>query len=290
MAPAQSWSKTWSFYEGDWHEGNIPIMGVRSHAAWLCSSVFDGARTFEGVSPDLDLHCARVNTSAATMHLKPTVSAETWLGLTQDGIKRFAKDAALYICPMYWAERSGALLVAPDPESTRWCLTLYEAPMRPPEGFSITLSPYRKPSMECMPVDAKAGCLYPNNARALIEANARGFGNCAMRDLVGNIVELATANLFIGKDGVVFTPAPNGTFLNGITRQRVIKLLREAGVNVVETTLQYSDLQNADEIFSSGNYSKVMPVNRIDERSLQPGPLYRKARELYWAFAHSAAG
>ena len=170
MAPGQSWSKTWSFYEGDWHEGNIPIMGVRSHAAWLCSSVFDGARTFEGVSPDLDLHCARVNASAATMHLKPAVSAETWLGLTQDGIKRFAKDAALYIRPMYWAERSGTLLVAPDPESTKWCLTLYEAPMRPPEGFSITLSPYRKPSMECMPVDAKAGCLYPNNARALIEA------------------------------------------------------------------------------------------------------------------------
>ena len=286
MAPGQTWSKTWSFYEGDWHEGNIPIMGVRSHAAWLCSSVFDGARTFEGVSPDLDLHCARVNASATTMHLKPTVSAETWLGLTQDGIKRFDKDAALYIRPMYWAERSGPLLVAPDPESTRWCLTLYEAPMRPPEGFSITLSPYRKPSMECMPVDAKAGCLYPNNARALIEANSRGFGNCAVRDMLGNVAELATANLFIGKDGVVFTPAPNGTFLNGITRQRVIKLLREANVSVIETTLQYSDLETADEIFSSGNYSKVMPINRIDQRSLQPGPLYRKARELYWEFSH----
>jgi branched-chain amino acid aminotransferase len=221
------------------------------------------------------------------MHLKPTVSAATWLALTQDGIKRFDKDAALYIRPMYWAERSGTLLVAPDPESTRWCLTLYEAPMRQPEGFSITLSPFRKPSMETMPVDAKAGCLYPNNVRALIEANSRGFGNCAVRDMLGNVAELATANLFIGKDGVVFTPAPNGTFLNGITRQRVIKLLREAGVSVVETTLQYSDLETADEIFSSGNYSKVMPINRIDQRSLQPGPLYRKARELYWAFAHS---
>jgi len=269
MAPGQSWSKTWSFYEGDWHEGNIPIMGVRDHAAWLCSSVFDGARTFEGVSPDLDLHCARVNASAATMHLKPIVSTETWLGLARDGIKRFGEDTALYIRPMYWAERSGAL------------------PMRSPEGFSITLSPYRKPSMECMPVDAKAGCLSPNNARALIEANARGFGNCAVRDLLGNVAELATANVFIGKDGVVYTPAPNGTFLNGITRQRVIKLLREANVSVVETALSYSDLENADEIFSSGNYSKVMPVNRIDARSLQPGPLYRKARELYWAFAHS---
>jgi branched-chain amino acid aminotransferase len=187
---------------------------------------------------------------------------------------------------MYWAERSGTLLVAPDPDSTKWCLSIYEAPMRNPEGFSITLSPFRKPSLECMPVDAKAGCLYPNNARALIEANSRGYGNCVVLDLIGNVAELATANLFIGKDGVVFTPAVNGTFLNGITRQRVIKLLRDAGVSVIETTLSYRDVQNADEIFSSGNYSKVMPVNRIGERSLQPGPLYRRARELYWDYAH----
>lgn len=287
MASRQGWSKTWSFYEGDWHEGNIPVMGVRSHAAWLCSSVFDGARTFEGVSPDLDLHCARVNASAKTMHLDPAVSTETWIGLTQDGIKRFAKDSALYVRPMYWAEHSGNLLVAPDPASTKWCLTLYEAPMRTPEGFSITLSPYRKPSLECMPTDAKAGCLYPNNARALMEAQARGFANCIMLDMLGNVSELATANIFIGKDGVVLTPVPNGTFLNGITRQRVIQLLRDDGVTVVETTLSYADLENADEVFSSGNYSKVMPINRIGVRSLQPGPLYRKARELYWAFAHT---
>jgi branched-chain amino acid aminotransferase len=281
------WSKTWTFFEGDWHEGNIPIMGVRSHATWLCSSVFDGARAFEGVTPDLDRHCARVNASAATMHLDPAVPTETWIGLTQDGIKRFDKDAPLYIRPMYWAEHSGGLLISPDAGSTKWCLTLHEAPMRAPNGFSITLSPYRKPSLECMPTDAKAGCLYPNNSRALIEAESRGFQNCVMLDGLGNVAELATANLFIAKDGVVFTPAPNGTFLNGITRQRVIKLLREAGVSVVETTLRYSDVLAADEIFSSGNYSKVVPVNRIDDRALQPGPLFRQARELYWAFAHS---
>src|SRR5690348_13237873 len=94
---ATKWSRTWTFYEGDWHEGNLPIMGVRTHAAWLCSMVFDGARTFEGVSPDLDLHCARVNASAKTMLLKPAVSVENWLELCADGIKRFDKDAALYI-------------------------------------------------------------------------------------------------------------------------------------------------------------------------------------------------
>jgi branched-chain amino acid aminotransferase len=281
------WSKTWTFFEGDWHEGNIPIMGVRSHAAWLGSSVFDGARAFEGVTPDLDLHCARVNESARAMLLNPVVAPETWMGLVADGIRRFDTGTALYIKPMYWAEQGGALLVSPDPESTNWCLSLFEAPMREPQGFSITLSPFRRPTAETAPVDAKAGALYPNNARALMQARGRGFDNCLVCDMLGNIAELATANIFLVKDGVVFTPAANGTFLAGITRTRVIKLLRENGVIVEEATLRYADFVGADEIFSSGNYSKVMPIVRIDDRSLQPGPIYRKARELYWQFAHA---
>src|SRR5215216_5355049 len=115
MAVQAGWSKTWTFYQGDWHEGNVPIMGPRTHAAWLCSSVFDGARAFEGVAPDLDLHCARVNESASKMSLKPLVSTDQWRDLVADGRKRFSHDAELYIRPMYWAERSGPLAVPPDP-------------------------------------------------------------------------------------------------------------------------------------------------------------------------------
>jgi branched-chain amino acid aminotransferase len=91
----------------------------------------------------------------------------------------------------------------------------------------------------------------------------------------------------MAKDGVVYTPAPNGTFLNGITRQRVIELLGRDNVTVVETTLKYRDFQNADEIFSSGNFAKVSPIIRIDGRSLQPGSFYSRARKLYWDFAHA---
>ena len=284
---SDTWSQTWTFFQGEWHEGNVALWGVRTHAIWLGSSVFDGARAFEGVVPDLDLHCARVNASARTMFLKPTVSVDEWTGLVREGMKRFAPEAQLYIRPMYWAERPGPLALPPDPESTRWSLTVYDAPMRQPVGFSITLSPFKRPTLESAPVDAKAGCLYPNNARAQLEAKSRGFDNCIVCDLLGNVAELANSNVFMAKDGAVFTPIPNGTFLNGITRQRVIGLLRSDGVEVVEKVLRYSDFQGADEIFATGNASKVLPINRIDDRSLQPGPLYRKARELYWAYAHS---
>ena len=288
MSKPVTWSKTVTFFEDDWHEGNVPIMGVRTHAAWLCTSVFDGARAFEGVAPDLDRHCARVNESAKAMCLKPLVSVDTWVALVREGLKRFDRDAELYIRPMYWAEDAAGGAVRPDPETTRSCLTLYVAPLPKPTGTAITLSPYRRPTRESALVEAKAGCLYPNNARAMIEARARGFDNCITCDALGNVAELASANIFMAKDGVVLTPVANGTFLSGITRARVIALLRQSGATVVETTLRYEDFAGADEIFSTGNYSKVSPVTRIDDRSLQPGPFYRRARELYWEFAHAA--
>ncbi len=155
-------------------------------------------------------------------------------------------------------------------------------------GLSITLSPFRRPTIECMPVDAKAGCLYPNNGRALFEADARGFDNCLLCDMLGNVAELGTANMFFAKDGVVYTPAANGTFLNGITRQRTIKLLRDAGVTRHRGLVPLFGFPERGRDFLTGNYSKLMPIIRIDDRSLQPGPFYRKARELYWDYAHSA--
>ena len=105
--------------------------------------------------------------------------------------------------------------------------------------------------------------------------------------LFRSVAELANSNVFMAKDGVVYTPIPNGTFLAGITRMRTIKLLRDAGVTVHETVLRYKDFEAADEIFATGNASKQQPIIRIGERSLQPGPMFRKARELYWAYAHS---
>jgi branched-chain amino acid aminotransferase len=281
-------SLTWTYVDGDWHEGNVALVGPRSHAMWLGSSVFDGARWFENVSPDLDLHCERVNRSATALGLGPSKSAEELVGLTLDGLKKFDGKTAVYIRPMYWAEHGGYMGVPADPVSTRFCLCLYEAPMIASSGFSVTVSPFRRPTLETMPTNAKAGCLYPNNGRAILEAKSRGFDNALVLDMLGNVAETASSNIFMVKDGVAFTPAANGTFLSGITRARTISLLAEGGIKTVEKTLTVRDFMDADEIFSTGNHSKVVPVTRIEERHLQAGPVAKKARELYWDFAHSA--
>jgi branched-chain amino acid aminotransferase len=214
------------------------------------------------------------------------VPVEQWMDLAQEGMARFAPEAALYIRPMYWADSGFGGGVMYDPDSTRWCLCIYEAPMPAPTGVAITLSPYRRPSAEVAVVEAKAGCLYPNGARAMREAHGRGFGNCLMRDMDGNIAELGNANVFMVRDGKVFTPAATGAFLDGVTRQRVIALMREDGLPVEETRLTYEDFLAADEIFSSGNFQKIAPVIRIEDRELGIGPIFRRARALYWAYAH----
>lgn len=281
------WSSTWTWYEGEWLEGNPPLLGVRDHGVWLSSVVFDGARTFEGVTPDLEAHCARVNDSARSLGLKADKKTGEVIELAQEGIARFGKDEALYVRPMYWATQGGRFSVPPDPESTKFAMCVYSLPMPEPAGFSVTTSSFRRPALTQAPVNAKASCLYPNSARALAEAAEKGFDNALVLDAIGHVAELATANIFLAKDGVVHTPYPNGCFLNGITRQRVIKLFEEAGTQVHQRPLVVQDFLEADEIFATGNYFKVMPVTNIEGRDLQPGPLYAHAREMYWDWAHA---
>lgn len=283
---------TWTFVDGEWIAGNPPLIGPVSHAMWLGSTVFDGARWFDGIAPDLDAHCRRVNRSAVAMGMAATVPAEEIERLALEGVKKFDGKTAIYIKPMYWAEHGQAgSVVAPDAASTRFALCLFEAPMHTAKPHSLTLSPYRRPTPECAMTDAKTGSLYPNSGRMIVEARARGFDNALVRDMNGNIAETASSNVFMVKDGVVFTPAANRTFLAGITRARVIGLLREAGHDVREVTLSVEDFMGADEIFTTGNYSKVAPVNRLDDRELQEGPVARKALELYmdWAYGRKAA-
>lgn len=281
-----------TFFDGAWHEGDRMVVGAAQHGLWQGTCVFDGARMFEGATPDLDLHCARVNRSAALLGLNPTHSDGEVLELAREGLSAFDGDAAVYVRPMYWSAGADSSLISADPETTVFCLCLEELPMPSAEKFekgtSVGLTSFRRPLQSMMPTEAKAACLYPNNARMVREARGRGFDTALALDGLGNVAELASANVFLVKDGAVATPVPNGTFLNGITRQRVIALLRAAGVSVAETVLTLDDAAEADEIFSTGNASKVMPVTNYEGRALPVGPVTRLAKKLYWDFSHGA--
>ncbi|MBL28147.1 MAG: branched chain amino acid aminotransferase [Rhodospirillaceae bacterium] len=273
-----------TFFEGRWLDGNPPVMGPLSQSFMHGSTVFDGARVFDGVAPDLLRHCERLVNSAAVMGLTCPVTAEEVAVLTHEGVGRMPAGMPLYVRPALFAE--GGFLV-PEPGTTRFTLTLFECPMPEPTGFSVCFSRFRRPRPDSAPTAAKASCLYPTTSHALVEAREKGFDNVIMRDGDDTVVEFGTSNLWIAKDGAVSTPAPNGTFLNGITRQRVMALLRDDGVEVREAALSVDDVLGADEVFSTGNLGKVLPVTRVEDRHLQPGPVFQRARALYMDFAHS---
>ena len=274
---------TW--IDGEWVAGNPPLLGPMTHAVWMASVVFDGARAMAGLAPDLDRHCARCIRSALAMGMLPPVTAGRIEELAWEGIARFAPDAELYIRPMMYTEDG---FVAAVPESTRFVISVFESPMPATTGLKVCRSSYRRPQPDMATTDAKTASLYPNVGRALAEARGKGFDTAVMLDGLGNVAELATANLFMAKDGVASTPVLNGTFLDGITRFRVMELLAEDGLVVGERTITFAELMEADEIFATSNYMKILPVIRIEEREMQPGPVMGRARQLYFAFAEGA--
>jgi branched-chain amino acid aminotransferase len=271
-----------TYFEGEWKEGNAPLFGAMDHSVWLGSSVFDGARSVRGRLPDLRPHLERVVRSAAVMGLKCPLSVDQMEQLVREGVAKFPPDAELYIRPLVFG--AGGFLV-PDPDQSGFALTLYDAPMPPFSGFSATLSPLRRPDPSMAPTEAKASALYANGTRAMREAAARGFDNCVMLDSAGKVAEFATSNIFlVTPAGKVVTPALNGTFLAGITRARVIGLLREHGIDVEERSVDPAELESAAEIFNTGNYGKVTPCIRYEARTLPVGPVASRARDLYFAF------
>jgi len=276
----------WTWFEGHWHEGNPPVMRAADHAMWLGTLVFDGARAFNGKVPDLQAHCERVNHSAAALGLKATVSTADMMEIVHAGLAHFDEQDPIYIRPMYWSTNGTNAVVLADPDSTEFCLCLERVPMPSPDATqTLTRTEFIRPMLSMATVNAKAACLYPNNARMLRDAISRGFTNALVADPLGNVAETATSNIFMAQEGIVYTPATNGTFLNGITRQRVMSLLREDGTEVVEATLSFDDFHRADEVFMTGNLSKVTPVVKFDDTDYQPGPVCQRARKLYWEWA-----
>ena len=279
-----------TYFNGSWHDGDVPVMRAADHGAWLGTTVFDGARYFDGLAPDLAAHCARINRSAKALLLTPTIETEDMIAIAREGLTMFDASQSVYIRPMYWGIDGDmtASAIAPSPDETGFALCLEEVPMAPATASTtLTRTRFRRPVLEDAVVDAKAGCLYPNNARMLVEARSKGFGNALVADAMGNVAETATANVFMVKDGEVFTPIANGTFLSGITRARHISNLAADGVNVHETVLTFDDFHGADEVFLSGNMSKVTPVTAFDDTQYQIGPVARRVRDLYWDWAAS---
>ena len=276
--------RTW--FEGQWHDEDLMVMRAADHGSWLGSSVFDGARYFNGCAPDLLAHFERVNRSAEALMLTPSMKAEEMVAIAAEGLQHYSPEDAVYIRPMYWGINGDLTAIVPDADTVGFAMVLEQIPMAPADA-AVTLgrTSFRRPVLEDNVVNAKAGCLYPNNARMLSEVRRRGFNNALVADATGNVAESATANVFMVKDGEVFTPIANGTFLSGITRARHMTNMRSEGIPIHEAVLTFADFEQADEVFLTGNMSKITPVKAFEDISYQVGPVARRLRDMYWDWA-----
>ena len=276
--------KTINFFEDKWVDNNPTIIGPLSHGSWMGSPVFDGGRCFDGFAPDLMEHCERVIRSAQAMLMNPPLSSVEIYEIAKIGIKKLGREKDLYIRPLIWAEDSMGLLRC-DPDSAKFCISIIEMPMPTDEGFSACITKYTRPTALSAPTDAKAACLYPNGARAMQYAFENGFDNAVILDPLGYIAEFASSNLFSVINDEVYTPEDNGTFLAGVTRKRVLELCKALGIVVHECKLTVEMLMNSSEIFSTGNYGKVMHLNNLDGKLFESGKFFKKIKKAYWDYS-----
>lgn len=275
---------TQTFHQGTWHSGNYKVFGIDENASWLGMSAFDGARAFDGVHPDLDLHCQRSINSAKILLMNAGVTAQELQDICIDGIARFPEGSHLYIRITFWDQTPLRSIKEPSIVA-EYSVALYEAPLIFGE-FSANMSSFIRPTPKQAPTGAKASCLYPNSILAVSIAHIAGFDDCVMLDIDGMVAEFTMSNIFIVRGGEIYTPTPNGNFLNGLTRQRIIKLLRDDDYIVNEQDIYPSELDVADEIFQTGNMSIVKACSAYESRVLGVGPVTKRVWDLYMDFAH----
>ena len=145
-AATDSTPTTWTWYNGEWYEGNPNIMGPQTHGVWMASTVFDGARRMNGKMPDLYPHCARVLRSAQLMGLKPSITTDEIVALVKDGVQKFDPELALYIKPIVYG---GDGFLAPNPDSAQFvlCISVSEIPAAIETGFTARKSSFRHPKV-----------------------------------------------------------------------------------------------------------------------------------------------
>ena len=138
-----------TYWEGRWHDGDLAVMKAADHGIWQGSSVFDGARYFDGMCPDLALHCARVNRSAEAMMITPTCEAADMVAIIREGLHAYGPGQAVYIRPMYWALHGSELGIAPMAGATGFAICL-EVVAMPDAAFAttVTRTRFRRPVLE----------------------------------------------------------------------------------------------------------------------------------------------
>jgi branched-chain amino acid aminotransferase len=263
----------WIWLDGQfvpWREAKVHVL---THGLHYASAVFEGERMYGGEVFELTAHTERLFKSAEILDMTVPFSVAEIDQACKDTCARNGLEDA-YVRPIAWR---GSEMIGVSAQNTRihvavavWDWPSYFKPEEKARGIRLTWAKYKRPSPETEPVHAKAAGLYMICTLSKHAAEKEGFTDAMMLDYRGYVAESTGSNVFFVADGVIHTPTPD-CFLNGITRQSVIRLAREKGFEVVERHIRPEELSGFSECFVTGTAAEVTPVAEIGEYRFKPG-------------------
>jgi branched-chain amino acid aminotransferase len=274
------------YFNGDFVPWNDAKIHILSHVVQYGSGVFEGIRCYNtkngpAIFRGYD-HYKRLKESMKAYRMEITESVEDLIRITKDLlIKNDLKDA--YIRPIVYR---GLGSISPNPLPVKVELSIAAFSMEglfkgyDDKGINIMVSSWRHFAPDTLPALSKATGNYLNSELAMIEAEENGFDEAVMLDISGYIAEGPGENIFIVKDGVMFTPTVTSSILKGITRDSVNKIAEKIGIKVKEEHVPREMLYAADEAFFSGTFTGITPIVSVDRKPVGDGKVGNVTRHL----------
>ncbi len=264
----------------NWREAKVHIL---THAMHYASSVFEGERAYNGKIFKSREHSERLHRSAKLVDFEIPWSVDE-LEKAKEQTLRAARLKDAYVRVVAWRGAGQDMGVASARNPVNVAIAIWEwgayygdAKMK---GAKLDISKWKRPSPETIPSHAKAAGLYMICTMSKHAAEAKGCSDALMMDYRGYVAEATGANIFFVKDGEVHTPLPD-CFLDGITRQTVIGMLKERGIPVHERHIMPDELEGFEQCWLTGTAAEVTPVGQIGDYNFEVGALTRDIAESY---------
>jgi branched-chain amino acid aminotransferase len=277
----------WIWMDGSfvpWREANVHLL---THALHYGSCVFEGERAYSGKIFESERHSKRLLNSADILGMKPRFEVSQLEDAKKEAMNKMGLENC-YVRALMW-RGSEMMGVSAQANTIRAAVAVWEWGdyySDKMQGIRMGRAKWKRPSPETAPSHAKAAGLYMICTLSKHAAEDEGYADALMLDYRGHVAEATSANIFFVQDGAIHTPTPD-CFLNGITRQTVIKLAREKGYEVIERTIMPDELGNFQECFTTGSAAEVTPVKEIAGIHYQPGHISEDMVTTYEKYVRS---
>ena len=270
----------------DWDDAKIHVL---THTLHYGCGVFEGIRAYETDQGPavfrLTPHIKRLFRSAKIFMIDVPFSEDDLVQAVKDTVKASGLNSC-YIRPLvYLGYGEMGLNPLPCPVNVSvavWPWGAYLGDEGIAQGVRMKISSWQRHGVNAMPPAAKGTGMYINSSMAKIEAIKAGYDEAILLSPQGYISECTGENIFVVKDGVIFTPPVSAGALEGITQDSVRTMARDLGIEYREANLVRTDLYTAEEAFLSGTAAEIVPIRSVDDREIgDPGPVTRKIQEVF---------